>query len=56
MDNASYKEAQEAFVSNHNGTTMAEIILVTIPLPIALFAYAEFKVRLRRRYSTLHAR
>jgi hypothetical protein len=45
MDHASYRRAQEAFVSNHKGTTMSEIIMVTVPLPVALFAYAEFKVR-----------
>lgn len=44
---SAYRKAQEAFVSNHTGTTMGEILLVTIPLPLALWTYAEIKVRKR---------
>jgi hypothetical protein len=40
-----YKAAKEAFVSNLNGTSIWEIILVTVPLPVGLWAYAEMKVR-----------
>ena len=44
MDHATsrmaYKAAQEAFVSNHEGTTMAEVSLVVSVLPVTLWAYS----------------
>ena len=35
-----YKAAQEAFVSDHEGTTMAEVSLVVSVLPVTLWAYS----------------
>lgn len=47
LDNAvSYRVRQEAFVSNLNGTSMAEIVLVSIPMPLGLWLLSETKVRL----------
>jgi len=40
---ADYKAAKEAFVSNLNGSGLYEIIKVTIPLPVALWAYTELR-------------
>ena len=35
-----YRAAQEAFVSDHEGTTMAEVSLVVSVLPVTLWAYS----------------
>ncbi len=40
---ADYKAAKEAFVANLSGTSIQEIILVTLPLPLALWAYTEVR-------------
>jgi len=50
IDPADYKAAKEAFVSNLNGTSLYEITLVTLPLPLALWAYTELRA-LRLIYS-----
>lgn len=43
-DAVSYRVRQEAFVSNLNGTSMAEIVLVCIPIPLGLWVLSETKV------------
>ncbi|CAM9360603.1 unnamed protein product [Chrysoparadoxa australica] len=39
----SYKEEKEAFISNLEGTTVSEVILVVCPLPASLWLLAELK-------------
>ncbi len=48
-ETAEYKAAKEAFVSHLRGTSIQEIVLLTLPLPVALWAYTEFKA-LRQVY------
>lgn len=47
---AAYKAAKEAFVSHLTGTSIREIILLTLPLPVALWAHTEVKA-LRQAYA-----
>jgi glucosaminylphosphatidylinositol acyltransferase len=48
-EEAAYKAAKEAFVSHLTGTSIREIVLLTLPLPVALWAYTELKA-LRQIY------
>lgn len=50
-DAVSYRVRQEAFVSNLNGTSMSEIVLVSIPIPLGLWVLSETKVQLGELYS-----
>jgi phosphatidylinositol glycan class W len=43
LDHDEYKAAKEAFVSGLHGTSMSEIVLVTIPLPIGLLLLGQVK-------------
>lgn len=39
-----YRERMEAFVSDLTGTTMLELVVVSIPIPMGLWLLAEAKV------------
>lgn len=39
-----YRERMEAFVSGLTGTTMLELVVVSIPIPMGLWLLAEAKV------------
>lgn len=45
-DEHAYRERMEAFVSDLTGTTMAELVLVSIPIPMGIWLLGEAKVRL----------
>lgn len=45
-DEHAYRERMEAFVSDLTGTTMAELVLVSIPIPMGIWLLGEVKVRL----------
>lgn len=45
-DEHAYRERMEAFVSGLTGTTMAELVLVSIPIPMGIWLLGELKVRL----------
>lgn len=45
-DEHAYRERMEAFVSDLTGTTMAELVLVSIPIPMGIWLLGEAKVQL----------
>lgn len=44
-DEHAYRERMEAFVSGLTGTTMAELVLVSMPIPMGIWLLGETKVR-----------
>lgn len=44
-----YRERMEAFVSGLTGTSMVELVLVSIPIPMGIWLLGEAKVRLDSR-------
>lgn len=45
-DEHAYRERMEAFVSDLTGTTMVELVLVSVPIPMGIWLLGEAKVRL----------
>lgn len=50
-DEHAYRERMEAFVSDLTGTTMVELVLVSIPIPMGIWLLGEAKVRFVRLFN-----